>query len=49
AEVEDNSNFKPSIYNAAAQHISQHLISGPAKTNAMVKNKWISHVSYTGL
>ncbi|KAI6021971.1 hypothetical protein EDC04DRAFT_2607089 [Pisolithus marmoratus] len=43
-EAGDNGNFKPSIYNAAAQHISQHPTSGPAKTGAMVKNKWISHI-----
>ncbi|KAI6019118.1 hypothetical protein EDC04DRAFT_2901939 [Pisolithus marmoratus] len=43
-EAGDNGNFKSSIYNAAAQHISQHLMSGPAKTNAMVKNKWVSHI-----
>ncbi|KAI5988831.1 hypothetical protein EDC04DRAFT_2588671 [Pisolithus marmoratus] len=45
AEVGDNSNFKSSMYKSAAEHISKHLTSRPAKTTAMVRNKWISHVS----
>ncbi|KAI6033550.1 hypothetical protein BKA83DRAFT_4486639 [Pisolithus microcarpus] len=40
----DNGNFKSSTYHSAAQHITQHLTSGPMKTAAMVRNKWLSHI-----
>ncbi|KAI5987964.1 hypothetical protein EDC04DRAFT_3097749 [Pisolithus marmoratus] len=42
-EVGDNGNFKSSMYKSAAEHISKHLTSGPVKTTAMVRNKWVSH------
>ncbi|KAI6017344.1 hypothetical protein PISMIDRAFT_116184, partial [Pisolithus microcarpus 441] len=44
AKAGDNGNFKSSTYHATALHISQHLTSGPAKSAAMVRNKWISHI-----
>ncbi|KAI6020754.1 hypothetical protein BKA83DRAFT_4126700 [Pisolithus microcarpus] len=44
AKAGDNGNFKSSTYHSAAQHITQHLTSGPMKTTAMVRNKWLSHI-----
>ena len=45
AEAGDNGNFKKRTYNAAAEHISGLLTSGPPKTGESVKNKWTSYVS----
>jgi hypothetical protein len=36
----EGGNFKQATYNTAAQHISQHLSQGPAKTAQMCKTKW---------
>lgn len=33
-------NFKQHTYNAAAEHIAQHLSQGPIKTAAMCRIKW---------
>ncbi|KAI6012123.1 hypothetical protein PISMIDRAFT_96338, partial [Pisolithus microcarpus 441] len=44
AEAGDNGNFKSSTYHSATQHIAQHLTSGPMKTTAMVRNKWLLHI-----
>jgi len=35
-------NFKALVYNSVAEHITQHLTVGPAKTGKMVKSKWQS-------
>ncbi|KAI6004579.1 hypothetical protein EDC04DRAFT_2908110 [Pisolithus marmoratus] len=37
-------NQENSTYNSATQYISQFLTSGPPKTGAMVKKKWVSHI-----
>ncbi|KIK19919.1 hypothetical protein PISMIDRAFT_106746 [Pisolithus microcarpus 441] len=44
AKAGDNGNFKSSTYHSTIQHIAQHLTSGPMKTAAMVRNKWLSHI-----
>ncbi|KIK11733.1 hypothetical protein PISMIDRAFT_122166, partial [Pisolithus microcarpus 441] len=44
AEAGDNGNFKNSTYHSASQYIAQYHTSGPAKSAAMVKNKWVSHI-----
>lgn len=42
AEAGEGGNFKPKVYNAAAEHIAPYLSQGPTKTGSMCKTKWDS-------